>query len=112
MAEAFAKIHGKGVVEPFSAGSSPSGKVNVKAVHAMKLHGYDMSDHTSKSVDDLGDMEFDYVIGMGCGDACPYVKTKHRIDWEIPDPRNFEGDAFLQIRDKVEQLVLEFIESI
>jgi len=41
MAEAFARIHGGGAVEAWSAGSRPSGQVNPKAVRFMAeaLHG-------------------------------------------------------------------------
>ena len=50
MAEAFARIHGAGKVEAFSAGSRPSGRVNPKAVDAMKELGYDLTTHTSKGL--------------------------------------------------------------
>jgi arsenate reductase len=36
MAEAFARIHGGGQVEAFSAGSRPSGRLNPKAVEAIE----------------------------------------------------------------------------
>lgn len=48
MAEAFAHIHGAGRVEAFSAGSRPSGRINPKAVEAMREVGYDLTTHTSK----------------------------------------------------------------
>ena len=41
MAEAFARMHGAGKVEAFSAGSRPSGRVNLKAIEAMKELDYD-----------------------------------------------------------------------
>jgi arsenate reductase (thioredoxin) len=43
MAEAFARIHGAGKVEAYSAGSRPSGMVNPKAVAAMQELGYDLN---------------------------------------------------------------------
>ena len=39
MAEAFARILGGESVEAYSAGSQPSGKVNLKAVEAMRELG-------------------------------------------------------------------------
>jgi protein-tyrosine-phosphatase len=39
IAEAFAHIHGSGKIEAYSAGSSPSGKVNPKATESMKKTG-------------------------------------------------------------------------
>jgi protein-tyrosine-phosphatase len=42
MAEAFARIYGSGKVEAYSACSRPPGKVNPKAVAALKELGYDL----------------------------------------------------------------------
>ena len=39
MAEAFARIHGGDKIEAYSAGSRPSGKINPKAIAAMKEIG-------------------------------------------------------------------------
>src|SRR5476649_1067663 len=76
MAEAFARIHGSGNVEAFSAGSHPSGRVNEKAILAMKELGYDLSAHQSKGLDEFNGKEFDAAITMGCGDECPLVRAK------------------------------------
>jgi len=69
MAEAFARIHGTGRVEPFSAGSRPSGRVNPKAVEAMREVGCDLTKHRSKSLADLAAIEFDVAVTMGYGDG-------------------------------------------
>ena len=53
MAQAFARIHGGECIEAHSAGSRPSGVVNPRAIEAMRERGYDLSGHTSKSLDDL-----------------------------------------------------------
>ena len=42
MAEAFLKIRGKGLWEGYSAGSNASGKIDEKAVKAMREVGYDL----------------------------------------------------------------------
>ena len=51
IAEAFARIHGLGLIEAFSAGSRPSGEVNPKAVESMQELGYNLTLHQSKSLD-------------------------------------------------------------
>lgn len=101
MAEAFARIHGGDAVETFSAGSWPSGIVNPKAIAAMRELGYDLSTHGSKSLDDLPDVDFDFVATMGCGDACPNVRALVREDWSIPDPKHMEPAEFNAIRDLI-----------
>ena len=73
IAEAFARIHGGENIEAYSAGSQPSGEVNQKAIAAMREVGYDLSKHKSKSLDDIPQVEYDFVATMGCGDACPFV---------------------------------------
>ena len=101
MAQAFANIYGAGKVTAYSAGSRPSGKVNPKAIAAMKELGYDLGKHQSKSLDELPDVIFDYAITMGCGDACPLVKATNRADWNIPDPRDMDEAAFREVRDMI-----------
>jgi arsenate reductase len=117
MAEAFARIHGGEGVEAFSAGSRPSGRVNLKAIEAMREIGYDLTTHKSKAIADLPASEFDAVIGMGCGDdACPLVIAKRREDWDIPDPKNLPPDQFRDIREmirtNVQTLLAELFEGV
>lgn len=105
MAEAFARILGGDRVEACSAGSRPSGTVNPKAVEAMRELGYDLSAHESKSLDDLAQIEFDFVATMGCGDACPMVRSRQRADWSIPDPKHLAPAEFRAVRDMIRDKV-------
>jgi arsenate reductase len=105
MAQAFARMYGGDDVEAHSAGSRPSGRVNPKAVAAMAELGYDLTTHTSKGLDDYNGREFDAAVTMGCGDECPLVKAKRRVDWQIPDPRDMTPDEFRQVRDLIGQKV-------
>ncbi len=111
MAEAFARIHGGADVEAYSAGSRPSGKVNPKAIAALKEVGYDLSTHLSTSVDDIPALSFDAVVTMGCGDACPAVTAKRRIDWQIPDPRDMAPEQFRVVRDLIEENVKRLLDE-
>src|SRR5260221_12341655 len=90
MAEAFARMVGR--VEASSAGSRSSGRVNPKAIAAMRELGYDLSAHRSKSLDELPDATFDVAVTMGCGDQCPNLKAVRREDWNISDPRDMPSD--------------------
>ncbi len=112
MAEAFANIHGKGTVEAYSSGSRPSGIINPKAIEAMKELGYDLTTHTSKSLNEIPDVEYDFVATMGCGDECPFVRAKMREDWQIPDPKHLEPEEFRKVRDLIEQKVKDMLEKI
>ena len=112
MAQAFATIHSAGNILAFSAGSQPSGKINPKAIAAMKEIGYDLSKHDSKSVENFRETTFDAVITMGCGDECPFIPTAYREDWQIQDPRNMEPNEFSEVRDLIEEKVKKLISSL
>jgi arsenate reductase len=105
MAEAFARIHGAGDFEAFSAGSKPSGVINPRAIAAMKERGYDLTAHKSTGLDAIPEGEFAAVVTMGCGDACPFVPAVRREDWALPDPRAMGPGEFNAVRDDIEQRV-------
>ena len=110
MAEAFARIHGGGQVEAYSAGSCPSGRVNPRAVEFMREVGYDLTAHRSKALAELPAVEFDVVVGMGCGDeGCPLVRAKRREDWGVPDPKELPAGVYRAVRDLIECRVKELL---
>jgi arsenate reductase len=112
MAEAFARMHGGDRIEAYSAGSRPSGVVNPKAIESMGEVGYDSSTHKSKSLDDIPEVEYDFVATMGCGDACPFVRAKERADWQISDPKNLPSDEFNKVRDLIGDMVRATLASL
>ncbi len=112
IAEAFARIIGGADVEAYSAGSRPSGVINPKAIEVMRELGYDLSTHGSKSLNELPDVDFDFVATMGCGDACPMVRAQDREDWSIPDPKSLPIDEFRIIRDHIRENVQAVLEKL
>src|SRR5262245_27279804 len=112
MAEAFARIHAGDRFEAHSAGSRPSGKVNPKAVAAMRELGYDLTAHRSKGLADFEGIEFDAAVTMGCGDACPTLRARQRLDWQIPDPRDMPPEQFREVRDLIEAKVKELLATL
>jgi arsenate reductase (thioredoxin) len=72
MAEGWARHLKDGVIEPWSAGLEKHG-LNPHAVKVMAEVGVDISGQYSKTLDDIGDLEFDWVVTV-CGHAhetCP-----------------------------------------
>jgi len=112
MAEAFARMHGAGAVEAASAGSRPSGRVNPKAVEAMRELGYDLTTHASKGLDAFNGRDVDVAVTMGCGDECPRVRAGRRVDWRIPDPRDMTPEEFRGVRDLIEREVKSLLASL
>jgi protein-tyrosine-phosphatase len=112
MAEAFARRHGSGKVEAQSAGSRPSGRINPRAVEAMREVGYDLTTHTSKGLDEFNGQEFDAAVTMGCGDECPLVLASRRLAWQIPDPKDMPPKGFREVRDLIEAKIKELLQSL
>ena len=112
MAEAFAKIKNGGQYSIQSAGSRPSGTVNPKAISSMSRVGYDLNTHHSKGIETLPMDGVEAMISMGCGDACPQVPAKQRIEWEIADPKDMGHEEFDKVRDIIQAKVENFLESL
>jgi len=112
IAEAFGKIFSQDTYEIKSAGSLPSGKVNPTAVRLMNELGYDMSLHSSTSVNQLHQEEIEVMVSMGCGDACPNILAKEKIEWEIPDPKEMPLGDFRKIRDLIKDEVEELFKKL
>jgi protein-tyrosine-phosphatase len=110
MAEGFARTLGQGRVATYSAGSRPSGSVHPSAIRFMAEKGIDLDSQRSKGLDDLPPgVTWDYLVTMGCGDACPHLPARHRLDWDLPDPKHLDEPAFREVRDRIERLVRELI---
>jgi protein-tyrosine-phosphatase len=112
MGEALTRLRAGDSIDAHSAGSKPSGRVNPDAIAAMKEMGYDLAAHKSKSLDEIPAVEYDAVVTMGCGDACPFVRAKQRFDWNIRDPKGKSLEEVRQIRDVIDFKVGELCEAL
>ena len=111
MAEGFACTLGHGRVSAFSAGSRPAGQVNPRAVQFMREKNIDLTVQLSKGLDDLPTVNWDYIVTMGCGDACPTLPARHRLDWDLPDPKHLDDEGFRAVRDQIEQSVRGLVDE-
>jgi arsenate reductase len=115
MAEGILRNVASDLIEVASAGSDPSGYVHPKAIASLEEIGIDVSDHTSKHMNDFLEQQIHTVITV-CGNAdqaCPtYPGQVHRHHWGFEDPAHAEGsedeimEVFRQIRDEI-KLVFE-----
>ena len=99
-------------VEVRSAGSMPGNQVNPSAVAAMAEEGIDISAATPKVLTVEAVQASDYVITMGCGDACPIFPGKKYLDWQLDDPAGQGVDAVRPIRDEIRGLIEGLIAEI
>ncbi|MFE5945342.1 arsenate reductase ArsC [Streptomyces sp. NPDC056480] len=92
-------------IEVRSAGSIPGDRVNPAAVEAMAEVGVDISDRKPKVLTTGAVQASDYVITMGCGDACPIFPGRTYLDWSLDDPAGRVVEAVRPIRDEIKALV-------
>ena len=116
MAEGWARALKGDEIEPCSAGIETHG-LNPNAVKVMAEVGVDISGYRSKHLDDLREVEFDYVVTV-CGHAhesCPVFPCDiRRIHAGFDDPpRLAEGtsseevalDHYRRVRDEIRNFV-------
>ncbi|MFI9155436.1 arsenate reductase ArsC [Streptomyces sp. NPDC053367] len=112
MAAGFLRHFAGDRVEVRSAGSMPGDKINPSAVAAMAELGIDISDQTPKVLTPEAAQASDYIITMGCGDACPYFPGKTYLDWQLDDPAGQGVEAVRPIRDEIKTLIESLIAEI
>jgi protein-tyrosine-phosphatase len=99
-------------VEVRSAGSLPGDQVNPVAVAVMKEVGIDISGEQPKALTPEAVGASDYVITMGCGDACPFYPGKTYLDWVLDDPAGQPVETVRAIRDEIERRVRALLAEI
>ena len=99
-------------IEVRSAGSVPGDRVNPAAVEAMAEVGVDIADQKPKVLTTEAVKASDYVITMGCGDACPIFPGKKYLDWALEDPAGQGVEAVRPIRDEIKGLIEGLIAEI
>ncbi|MGQ4388353.1 arsenate reductase ArsC [Streptomyces sp. SAS_270] len=99
-------------IEVRSAGSVPGDRVNPSAVEAMKEVGIDIAGAQPKILTTEAVQASDYVITMGCGDACPVFPGKKYLDWALEDPAGKGVGSVRPIRDEIRTRIESLIAEI
>lgn len=113
MAEAFAKRLGQNKIAVTSSGLEAS-QVNPHAIQAMADIGIDITDQTSKALNDFQPEDFDAVISLcGCGVNLPpeWVTRELFEDWQLEDPAE-KPEIFPQVRDDIKERVGKLIDRL
>lgn len=63
--------------------------------------GLNVRTHRSKGLEELPQQRWDYVVTMGCGDACPSIPAVHRLEWALPDPVGLPIVEARAVRDQI-----------
>ena len=116
MAEGWSKSLKSDLIDSYSAGIEKHG-LNPNAVQVMNEAGVDITSHQSNTVDELGPVEFDYVITV-CGhadDNCPVfpgnAKVVHhgfddppKLAQSAPDEES-ALECYRRVRDEIKSFV-------
>ena len=113
MAEGILRNAAGDLFDVSSAGSNPAGYVHPKAIEALKEIDIDISDHTSKHLDQFLETGIDTVITVcdNANESCPvFLGEVNRYHWGFTDPPKAardgesEMDAFRRIRDEIRKV--------
>ena len=99
-------------IQVLSAGTQPKDEVNPSAIEAMAEEGIDIANNVPKVLSDETVKDSDYVITMGCGDACPFFPGKTYLDWPLNDPAGKGVEEVRPIRDEIRAKVVALIAEI
>lgn len=117
MAEGFCRKYWGDRFNVYSAGTKKHG-MNERAIKVMKERGVDLSSHYSKTVDELPEVTFDFVVTV-CDHAhenCPYFPGGKVIHVGFQDPPALTRDmqdeeeilaVYRRVRDEIETSIRE-----
>lgn len=116
MAEGWARHLQADAIEAYSAGTVNK-HVDPRAAQVMAEAGVDLSSHQSKTVDDLPDVTFDYVVTVcdAAHEACPVFPAATRVlHAGFPDPPRLAAeetdpakalDHYRAVRDRIRRFI-------
>jgi arsenate reductase len=110
MAEGFARAHGADVLETQSAGLAPALAVVPLTHHVMLEKNIDLGDYYPKQLEHV-EGPIDLIINMSGHDLPPGAVGQVEV-WDVADPIGESEAVFRQVRDQIEQRVLELIERL
>ena len=112
LAEGILRVAVEDTIEVASAGSVPAGFVHPVAVEVMAEIGIDISDHTSKHLNEFLERDVHTVITV-CDNAnqvCPVFPAQvEKHHWPFEDPAKAEGSeeeirvVFRRVRDEIRE---------
>jgi arsenate reductase len=121
MAEGFARALKGDVIDGHSAGVEPHG-MNEPAVRVMLEAGVDISSQRSKHVDELEEIDFDYVVTVCDHETCPVFAGKTKVvHFGFDDPPRLAAGAksdeealphYRRVRDEIRAFVQRLPEAL
>ncbi len=123
MCEGWARHLKDDVIEAYSAGVAPHG-VDPRAVQVMQEAGVDLSGHTSKHLESLLDVPFDYVVTVcdHAAESCPIFPGRvKKLHHSFQDPPRLAKEAateeealghYRRVRDEIRSFIEKLPEAL
>ena len=116
MAEGWTRKYWSHEFNVFSAGTKKHG-MNQRAIQVMMEEGVDISTHISKTMDELPDVFFDYIVTVcdSAKESCPYFSGGKRVHIGFQDPPAITKDmkneqeilsVYRSVRDEIHEVVV------
>lgn len=99
-------------VQVRTAGSGPAARINPQVARLLDRRGIGVVAEFPKPLTDEVVRASDYVITMGCGDACPLYPGRRYLDWDVKDPTGQTDAVVESIIDDIYGRVRTLVEGI
>ncbi|RKN68667.1 MULTISPECIES: low molecular weight phosphatase family protein [unclassified Microbacterium] len=109
MAGALLRHLSGGRVHVRTAGSSPAEGAHPRVAAALEEVGVELWGEFPKPLTDEVVRAADYVITMGCGDACPVFPGRRYMEWDLPDPLELDEEGLRGVRDDIRARVVQLL---
>jgi len=110
MAEGFARAHGSDVLTAQSAGLAPAMAVAPLTHRVMLEKNIDLGDCFPKEMEHI-EGGIDLIVNMSGHDLPAHTNLQVEV-WDVRDPIGESEEVFRQVRDEIEQRVLQLIERL
>ncbi|MGC5627201.1 low molecular weight phosphatase family protein [Georgenia sp. Z1344] len=94
-----------------TAGSAPAARIDPTVRTVLERRGLPLVTEFPRPLTDEIVRASDYVVTMGCGDACPIYPGRQYLDWPVADPANQPIHVVEVIADDITARVTGLVES-
>lgn len=95
-------------MEPFSAGFSPASIVQPLTKKVMEAKNINIDTQYPKDLSMIDVPKIDLIVNMSGTKLPPRMPTEVR-DWKVEDPIGKNEDAYVSVRDQIENLVMQLV---
>ncbi|WP_223640880.1 arsenate reductase ArsC [Corallococcus sp. EGB] len=92
-----------------SAGTQPGTRIHPEVQAVMAEAGIDLSGARPRLLTEEVARDAQWLITLGCGDACPFVPGVKRGDWPLEDPKGKPVERVREIREEVRARVVALL---